>query len=152
MSTDQKVLLFASLLLGLFLLHRIQRVRQVWKAFGNLPAYSILVSPLDLVSRLIPRTPWISDGNNFSWENVYERQTLPRVPFSYPAHSPCLGVFAASNSDIVHLRSLYPSGTPQLLLADPTAVKVGLVSKWWSGGLRAQHARLERLSEPYSIS
>jgi len=152
MATDQKVPLFVSLLLCLFLLHRIQRVRQVWKAFGILPAYSVLVSPLDSLSRLIPRIPWISDGNDFSWENVYERQPLLKVPFSYPAHSPCLGVFAASNSDIVHVRSLYPSGTPQLLLADATAAKVGLVSKWRSGGLRAQHARLERLSEPHSIS
>jgi len=132
MATDQKVPLFVSLLLGLFLLHRIQRIRQAWKAFENLPAHSILVSPLNTFSRIIPRIPWISDGNDFSWENVYERQPLPRVPFSYPAHSPCLGVFAASNSDIVHLRSLYPSGTPQLLLADATAAKVGLVSKWWS--------------------
>ena len=73
-----------------------------------------------------------------------------RFPTQLTVHG--LGVFAASNSNIVHLWSLYPSGTPQLLLADATAAKVGLVSKLWCRGLRAQHARLERLSEPYSIS
>ena len=130
MLTDQKVLLFGPLLFCLFLLHRAQRVKQVWQAFGDLPAYSIVVSPLNIISRLLPRIAWISDGLDFSWENVYERQLLPRLLFSYTAHSPCLGVFAASNSDIVHLRSLLPSNTPQLLIADATAAKVGLVSNW----------------------
>jgi hypothetical protein len=130
MLTDQKVLLFGLLLFFLFLLHRIQRVKQVWQAFGDLPTYSIVVSPLNYFSRLLPRIPWISGGINFSWENVYERQPLPRLSFSYTAHSPCLGVFAASNSDIVHLRSLFLSETPQLLVADATAAKVGLVTKW----------------------
>jgi len=97
--------------------------------FGNLPAYTRVVSPVGLVTRLLPRIPWISDGINVSWENVYERQPLPRLSFSDTAHSPSLGVFAASNSDIVHVRSLFPSKTPQLLVADATAVKVGLVSK-----------------------
>ena len=130
MLTDQKVLLFAPLLFCLFLLHRAQRVKQVWQAFGDLPAYSIVVSPLDIVSRLLPRIPWISAGSNSSWENVYERQLLPRLSVSYTAHSPCLGVFAASNSDIVHVRSLLPSRAPQLLIADATASKVGMVSNW----------------------
>jgi len=49
-----------------------------------------------------------------------------RFPTQLTVHG--LGVFAVSNSDIVHLWSLYPSGTPQLLLADATAAKVGLVS------------------------
>jgi hypothetical protein len=127
MLTDQKVLLLGPLLFSLFLLHRMKRVNQVWQAFGTLPAYSIVVSPLNILCHLLPRIPWISDGSNFSWENVYERQPLPRLLFSYTAHSLCLGVFAASNSDIVHLRSLFPSETPQLLVADATAVKVGLV-------------------------
>jgi hypothetical protein len=129
MLTDQKVLLFGPLLFSLFLFHHIQRVKQVWQAFGDLPTYSIVVSPLNLLSRLLPRIPWVSDGINFSWENVYERQPLPRLSFSYTAHSPCPGVFAASNSDIVHLRSLFPSKTPHLLVADATTAKVGLVSK-----------------------
>jgi hypothetical protein len=124
MLTDQKVLLLGPLLFSLFLLHHIQRVKQVWQTFGTLPAYSIVVSPLNLLSRLLPRIPWIVDGNNWSWENVYERQPLSRLSFSYTAHSPCLGLFAASNSDIIHLRSLFPSKAPQLLVADATAVKV----------------------------
>ena len=130
MLTDQKVLLFAPLLFCLFLLHRAQWVKQVWQAFGDLPAYSIVVSPLDIFSRLLPRIPWISAGLDFGWENVYERQLLPRLSFSYTAHSPCPGFFAASNSDIVHLRSLLPSKIPQLLIADATAAKVRLVSNW----------------------
>ena len=87
MLTDQKVLLFGSLLFCLFLLHRAQRVKQVWQAFGDLPAHSIVVSPLDFVSRLLPRIPWISDGLDFGWENVDERQLLPRLLFSYKAQS-----------------------------------------------------------------
>ena len=87
MVTDHQVLLFGSLVLSLFLLHRIWRVKQVWQAFGNLPAYSILVSPIDVISRLVPPIPRISDGKDFSWKNVYERQPLPRVWFSCSAHS-----------------------------------------------------------------
>jgi len=89
MLTDQKVLLFGPLLFSLFLLHRIQRVKQVWQAFENLPTYTRVVSPLNLLSRLLPRIPWISDGIDFSWENVYERQPLPGLSFSYTAHSHC---------------------------------------------------------------
>jgi len=122
MVTDHQVLLFGSLLLCLFL-HRIRRVKQDWKAVGNLPARSILVSPLDTLSRIIPRIPRISYGADFSWGNVYERQPLPRVRLFYPAHSTCLGVFAASKSDIIQLRSLFPSCMPQLLLADATATR-----------------------------
>jgi len=88
MVADHPVLLFGSLLLCVFLLHRILRVKQVWQAFGDLPAYSRVVSPLEVISRVIPRIPPISDGTDFSWENVYERQTLPRVRPSYPAHGP----------------------------------------------------------------
>ncbi len=130
MLTDQKILLFGPLLLCLFFLRRIRRIKQVWQAFGNLPAYSLLLSPLDVLSRLLPRIPWISDGKDFGWENVYERQLLPTLSLSYTAHSPCLGIFAASKSDIVHLRSLFPGNDPQLLLADATATKVGLACKW----------------------
>jgi len=49
----------------------------------------------------------------------------PGVRFSYPTNGPCLDVFAASKSDIVQLRSVFPDCTPRLLLADATAVKVG---------------------------
>jgi cytochrome P450 len=45
--------------------------------------------------------------------------------FPAPAHCLCLGVFAASNSDVIHLRSLVPYNIPQLLIADATASKVG---------------------------
>jgi cytochrome P450 len=38
-----------------------------------------------------------------------------------------VGTFAASKSDIVVLRSLFPAYRPQLLLADATATKVGRV-------------------------
>ena len=79
MLTDQKVLLFGPLLPCLFLLYRIRRIKQVWQSFGNLPAHSVLVSPLNILSRLLPRIPWISDGLDFSWESVYERQLLPRL-------------------------------------------------------------------------
>jgi len=129
MLTDQKVILGGSLLFSLFLLYRFQQVKQVWQAFGNLPAYSRVISPTNPLNNVLPRIPWISDGINFSWENVYERQPLSRLLFSDTAHIPCLGVFAASKSDIVHLRSLFPSKTPQLLVADATAAKVGLFSK-----------------------
>ena len=47
---------------------------------------------------------------------------------SYTAHHPFLDIFATSKSDIVLLRSLYPSSNPQLLLADATAAKVGRMS------------------------
>ena len=129
MLIDQKVLLFGPLLLFLFSFHRIRRIKHIWQAFGNLPTYSVLVSPLDVLSRLLPRIPWISVGKNFGWENVYERQLLLRLSLSYTAHSPCLGIFAVSKSDIVHLRSLLPGNNAQLLLADATAVKVGLGCK-----------------------
>lgn len=129
MLTDQKVLLFGSLLLCLFL-YRIRRIKQVWQAFGNLPAHCVLVSPLNILSRLLPRIPWISDGLNFSWENVHERQLLPKPLLSYIAHGPCLGFFATSKSDIVQVWSLFPGNTPQLLVADAAAAKVGLVCKW----------------------
>jgi hypothetical protein len=79
MLTDQRVLPFGSLLLCLFLLYRIQRVKQVWQAFGNLPAYTIPVSPLSTLGRMLPRIPWISSGFDFSWRNPYERQPLPRL-------------------------------------------------------------------------
>jgi len=129
MVTDHQVLLFGPLLLCLFLLHRIRRVKQDWQTLGNLPVYSILVSPIDVLGRILPRIPWISDGSDFSWKNVYESRSLPRGRFSYLAHRPPLGVFAASKSDIVQFRSLFPYSTPQLLLADATAAKVGLVSQ-----------------------
>jgi hypothetical protein len=130
MFTDHRVLLFGSLLLFLLFLHRIQRVKQTWQAFSNLPAYTTLVSPVHFVSRTLPRIPLVSGGRNFSWERVYERRSLPISLLSCPAHGPCLGVFAASHSDIVHSRSLFPRDTPQLLLADATAAKVGPFSEW----------------------
>lgn len=46
-----------------------------------------------------------------------------------------LGVFAASKSDIVQLRSVVPARNPQLLLADATAIKVGRALKWASSEL-----------------
>ncbi len=149
MLTDQKSFLLGPLLLCLFLLHRIQRIKQVWRAFGNLPAHFVLVSPLNILSRLLPRIPWISAGLDFSWENVYEGQLLPRVSLSYTAHSPCLGFFAASKSDIVHLRSLFPGIIPQLLLADATAAKV--YRSRTSGRLCAQFVCLDYLSKPCGI-
>ena len=87
MVTDHKALLFGSFVLSLFLLHRIWRIKQIWQAFGDLPAYSIFVSPIHVLSRLIPRIPWISEGKDFSWRNIYEGQPLPRAQFSCAAHS-----------------------------------------------------------------
>jgi hypothetical protein len=77
MLPDRGVLLFGSLLLCLFLFHRIRRVRQVWKAFGSLPAYSTLVSPITVFSLILPRIPRIIDGTDFGWRDVHERQPLP---------------------------------------------------------------------------
>jgi hypothetical protein len=131
MLVDRSGLLFGSLLLCLFLLHRIRRAKQASQAFGSLPAYFLLVSPVDYLSRALPRIPWISGGRDHIWEDVYERQFLPKSLVSCPAHSLCLGVFAASHSDIVYFRSLFPRNTQQLLIADATAAKVGLVSEWW---------------------
>jgi hypothetical protein len=130
MLVDRSGLLFGSLLLCLFLLHRIRRAKQASQAFGNLPAYFLPVSPVDFLSRVLPRIPWISGGRDYSWEDVYGRQFLPKSLVSCPAHSLCLGVFAASHSDI-YFRSLFPRDTQQLLLADATAAKVGLVSERW---------------------
>ena len=88
MLTDPKVLIFGSLLLFSFILYRIQRVKQVWQAFENLPAHPILVSPLSVLNRILPRIPWISDGRDFGWENVYERQPVPiyRFPVYLTVH------------------------------------------------------------------
>lgn len=88
MEIDHQVLLFGSLLVCIYPLHRVWRVKQVWQAFGNLPAYTIFVSPLNLLSRFLPLIPRITSGPDFSWRSVYERQSLPSVRFS-PAHSPC---------------------------------------------------------------
>ena len=128
MLTDLKVLLFGSLLLFLSILYRIRRVKQVWQAFDNLPAHSKLVSPLKILSRFLPRIPWITDGMEFSGGAIYERQPVPVYVLLSSSQS-IIGVFATSNSDIVQIRSLFPCGTPQLILADATAAKVGLVSK-----------------------
>ena len=120
MLTDHGVLLFGSLLLFLFFVHSTLRVKRDWRAFGRLPAYSILVSPLHAVNRILPYIPGISYGAEWSWMNVYEPRPLRS------AHRPsCLDVFAASKSDIVQIRSLFPFGVPQLVTADATAVKVG---------------------------
>ena len=73
MLTDHGVLLLGSLLLCLFLLPRIQRIKQVWQGFGNIPTYSFLVSPISPLSRYLPRIPWISNGADFGWKNPYER-------------------------------------------------------------------------------
>ena len=129
MFTDHGVLLLGSLLLCLFLLPRIQRIKQVWQGFGNLPAYSFLVSPFYPLSRILPRIPWISDRADFSWKNPYEREALPGARLSYQAHGLYIGIFAASKADIVQLRTLFPRCVPQLLLADATAAKVRLVTK-----------------------
>lgn len=147
MLTGHEALLFGSLLLCLFLLHHIRRVKQDWQAFGNLPAYSVLVSPIDILSRVLPHIPQVSDGRDWGWKNVYERQYIPRVRYSLPAQSPCLGVFAASKSDIVQIRSIIPDSTPQLILADATAAKVRPLS----GGTCAQFAYVGYLSRPYGI-
>lgn len=143
MLTDHEVLLFGSLLLCLFLLHRTRRVRLDWQAFGNLPAYSVLVSPIDDLSRLLPRIPQVSAGRDWGWKNVYERQSILRVRSSVPAQSLCLGVFATSKSDIVQVRSIIPYSTPHLLIADATAAKVGPLI---SGDICAQFAYLGYLS------
>ena len=87
MLTDPKVLLFGFLLLLLSILYRIQRVKQVWQAFGNLPAHSILVSPLDVLSRFLPRIPWITSGIEFSGEAIYECQPVPVYVFLFRSQS-----------------------------------------------------------------
>ena len=81
MLTDPKVLLVGSFFLCSFILYRIRRVKQVWQAFETLPTHSILVSPLNVLNRILPRIPWISDGRNFGWENAYERQPAPMYRF-----------------------------------------------------------------------
>ena len=125
MLTDHGVLLFGSLLLFLFFLHRI-RVKKDWQALGSLPVYSVLVSPLHPLNGIFPRVPGISYGVEWRWKNVYESQPLPKGQFSCLAHVPsCLDVFAASNSDIIQIRSLFPYSTSVLIIADATAAKVG---------------------------
>jgi len=128
MLTDHGILLFASLLLGLLFLHRLQQIKQVWQAFGNIPSYFLPISPASPFSLVAARISWISGGEDFVWRNGYERQDPHEVYCSYSAHGLYIGIFAASNSDIVHMRSLSPFGVPLLLLADATATKVGPVS------------------------
>ena len=82
MLTNHGVLLLGLLLLCLFLLPRIQRIKHAWQAFVNLPAYSVLVSPISMLGRILPRIPWISDGTGFNWRNPYECEVLPGVRFS----------------------------------------------------------------------
>jgi hypothetical protein len=79
MLTDHGILLFASLLLGLFLLHRIRQIKQVWKAFEDLPAYPLPISPACTLNVLARHIPWISGGEDFGWRNAHERQVLSRV-------------------------------------------------------------------------
>ena len=129
MLTDHKFLLSGSLLLCLFLLNHILRVKRAWKAFGSLPSYTVLVSPVDVLGLILPRIPCISDGIDFGWKGVYERQPLPSLRFSSSPHASCLGVFATSEPDIVQLRSLLPDATPRLLLADAAAIKVESVAR-----------------------
>ena len=124
MLSDPKVPLYGSLLLLLAILYRIKRAKQVWQAFDDLPAHSKPLSPLNILSRSLPRIPWISDGMEFSGEAIYERQPVPVYVFLFRS-CPCLGVFATSNSDIIQIRSLHSCYTPQLMLADATATKVG---------------------------
>ena len=76
MLTDQKALLFGSLLLFPFILYRIHRIKQVWQAFESLPARFLLFSPLNVFTRLLPRIPWISDGLALTGENVFERKPV----------------------------------------------------------------------------
>ena len=149
MLTDYKFLFLVSILPFLVVFRRIRQVKQAWQVFGDLPAYFIFVSPVSIFSRLLPRIPRISPGADFNWENAYERQPLLTVQSPYPAQGPCLDIFAASKSDIVQLRSLFPNYVPQLLLADATAAKVDLISL--SGGNHAQCLNLGHFSEPYSI-
>lgn len=127
MTTGARLLVLGPLVLCLFCLRRFHRAKQAWKPFGNLPAYSIFVSPIGIFGRFFPRIPWISAGADFSWRNVYKRQHFPRFSFLVVSR-PIIDAFATSKSDIVLLRSLYPSGNPQLLLADATATKVGHTS------------------------
>ena len=149
MLTDHKFLLLASILPCLVILRRIWQLKQVWHVLGNLPAYFVFVSPLSIFGRLLPRIPWISPGADFNSKNAYERQPLLTIQFSYPAQGPCLDIFAASKSDIVQLRSLFPGYVPHLLLADATATKVDSISL--SGGNHAQCVHLGHFSEPYNI-
>jgi hypothetical protein len=100
MLTEHGVLLFGSLLLSLLLLHHIQRLRQVWRALGNLPAHYLLVSPSTPLGFVLPRIPQVSGGADFGWRNVYERKALPGVWFSYPAHGPWKG-FSRHSSPIL---------------------------------------------------
>ena len=125
MLTNHGVLLFGSLSLFLFFLHRTLRVKKDSQALGRLPAYSVLVSPLHPLTGIFPRIPGISFGVEWSWRNVYESQPLPKGQFFCLAYIPsCLDIFAASKSDIIQIRSLFPYSTP-LIIADATAVKVG---------------------------
>lgn len=96
------------------------------------------MSPLDALGRVLPRIPWVSDGADWGWRNVYERQPPSRVQFSFPAHGSCLGVFTEPKSDILQLQSLFPSSSPQLILADAIATKVRSVSAALGGDFCAQ--------------
>lgn len=85
MLTDHGILVFVSLLLSLFLLHRFLQIKQVWQAFGNLPAYTILISPTTALAtaldRAATRIPKISGGDGFGWRIAYERQAPHEVYF-----------------------------------------------------------------------
>lgn len=130
MLTDNGVLLFGSLLLCLLFLHRALQVKRDWQALGSLPIHSVLISPLFILNRALPRIPVITYGSEWTWRDAYKSQPPPKARFPYPAHIPyisCLDIFAASKSDIIQIRSLFPYSTPQLIIADATAAKVGRV-------------------------
>ena len=87
MLTDQRALLLGSLLLFPCICYRLHRVKKVWQAFESLPARSLLLSPLIIFTRLLPRIPWISDGLALSGENVFERKHVPMSAFLSSSHS-----------------------------------------------------------------
>ena len=123
-----KVLLFGAFLLCLSFYRRFQRLKRVWRFAGNVPAYFVLISPFTPVNDLLPRIPLIVEGPDFSWRDVYERESLHSFPAYLTVHV-YLGIFMASKSDIVQLRSVFWFRVPRLLVADATAVKVRPISK-----------------------
>lgn len=81
MLTDNGILLLASALLCLLFFIRIQQIRKVWQAFGNLPAHFLLLSPVSSLSRIARRIPWVSNSD-FDWMDGHKSQDLPGVSFS----------------------------------------------------------------------
>ncbi|KAF5351015.1 hypothetical protein D9756_008377 [Leucocoprinus leucothites] len=82
---------------------KITAFRQAARSVGEIPGYRTLVSRSSLLSSFIPRTPGLSLGRAWSFEDKYSR-------------------YAENGYDILTLVSAFPC-KPEIVLADAAAIK-----------------------------